>query len=218
MTRTLLLRSMRSSRNIIYIWLVSSNFPNITMSRSLVGLQISHARKNDSFLRYLKGNMFTVSSLLCLSIARSLSSAASHLNGPTAHGPCKTTPNSTNWPSQAQWNTLNASIAGQLLAPLPPAAVCDRSLSVYDSTSCASVASQYTSSDFHARDPVSVDEPNWENDACLPDSTHACDVKQFPVYVVNATVSAQVQAAVNFGRLHNVRLIVKGTGHDYLGR
>lgn len=38
------------------------------------------------------------------------------------------------------------------------------------------------------------------------------------MYVVNATTPEHVQAAVNFAGKHNVRLNVKGTGHDYLGR
>lgn len=139
--------------------------------------------------------------------------ASASVNGST----CKAVPNSPSWPSIAQWNALNVSISGHLLAPLPPAAVCDTTLSVYDSASCSYVASQYTISNFHSQDPVSVDQPNWEDDACLPSSPH-CNLQQFPTYVVNATEAAHVQAAVNFAREQNVRLIVKGTGHDYLGR
>ncbi len=131
---------------------------------------------------------------------------------------CKAIPSSSTWPSDAQWNALNASISSQLLAPLPPAAVCEPSLSVYNNDSCANVASQYTVSDYHSQDPVSVDQPNWENDACLPVLSSHCNVPQFPKYVVNATEAAHVKAAVDFAREQSVRLIVKGTGHDYLGR
>lgn len=84
--------------------------------------------------------------------------------------------------------------------------------------SCAYVASQWSVSDFHSNDPVSVDQPNVQNDACLPSSELHCNLQRFPVYVVNATKAAHVKAAVNFAWLHNVRLIVKGTGHDVLGR
>lgn len=130
---------------------------------------------------------------------------------------CKAVPNSPTWPSNAQWDTLNTSISGHLLAPLPPAAVCDPSLSVYNNATCSYVTSQYTSSDFHSQDPVSVDQPNWENDGCLPSSSH-CNLQDFPTYVINASEAMHVQAAVNFAREQKVRLIVKGTGHDYLGR
>lgn len=131
---------------------------------------------------------------------------------------CKAVPGSPSWPPDAEWSALNASISGQLLKPLPPAAVCDTSLSVFNKASCSYVASQYNSSSFHAQDPVSVDQTNFENDACLPSPEYHCNLQQFPNYVVNATKAEHVQAAVNFARARQVRLIVKGTGHDYLGR
>ncbi|KAL8895045.1 MAG: hypothetical protein Q9207_008319, partial [Kuettlingeria erythrocarpa] len=131
---------------------------------------------------------------------------------------CKALPDTPSWPSQAQWNALNTSISGQLIAPLPPAAVCDPTLSVFNNASCAAVASQWSVSDFHAKDPLAVMQPNWEEDACLPVTGVCCDLQQYPRYTINATKAAHVQAGVNFARTHKVRLIVRGTGHDYLGR
>jgi hypothetical protein len=37
-------------------------------------------------------------------------------------------------------------------------------------------------------------------------------------YAVSATSAAEVQAAVQFARRHNLRVVVKGAGHDYMGR
>ena len=37
------------------------------------------------------------------------------------------------------------------------------------------------------------------------------------VYAVKARQAADVAAAVNFARTHNLRLVVKGGGHSYLG-
>jgi FAD/FMN-containing dehydrogenase len=37
-------------------------------------------------------------------------------------------------------------------------------------------------------------------------------------YAVTAESSRDVAAAVNFARQHRLRLVIKGTGHDYLGR
>lgn len=142
------------------------------------------------------------------------------LSGPTSAttSQCKAFPNTPTWPSLSQWTKLNATLFGQLLAPLPPAAVCDPTLAVFDNASCTYVASQYSFSNFHAQDPVSVMQPNWEDDACLPNEMYKCNLKQFPEYVVNATDASHVVAAVDFAKVHDVRLIVKGTGHDYLGR
>jgi FAD/FMN-containing dehydrogenase len=38
------------------------------------------------------------------------------------------------------------------------------------------------------------------------------------VYVINATSAADVKAGVDFAREHGVRLIVKNSGHDFVGR
>ena len=177
-------------------------------------IAISHICSYISSLLLKMHPKYSASYLLHAILQFPLSSSCSPTNGTT----CKAVPSSPSWPSKAQWQALNISISGQLLAPLPPAAVCDTTLSVFNNTSCAYVASQYEVSNFHAQDPVSVMQPNWVNDACLPSIKDRCDLQQFPIYVVNATQPAHVKAGVDFARVHNIRLIVKGTGHDYLGR
>jgi hypothetical protein len=131
---------------------------------------------------------------------------------------CKAIPNTPQWPSDAVWSQLNDSISGNLLKPLPPGAVCDPALPVFNNASCAKVFEQYGFSTFHANDPVSVDWPNNEYDACLPTSAMPCRLDQFPVYVVNASTWQHVKEGVDFARNYNIRLIIKGTGHDFLGR
>lgn len=45
-----------------------------------------------------------------------------------------------------------------------------------------------------------------------------CTLGGYPSYVVNASTVANIQLAVNFARNSNLRLVVKNTGHDSLGR
>ncbi|KAM0323137.1 hypothetical protein ACHAQA_008987 [Verticillium albo-atrum] len=59
---------------------------------------------------------------------------------------------------------------------------------------------------------------NFSNDTCLPNPAYPCSPDGYPPYVVNATTAEHVKLGVDFARKHNVRLIVKSTGHDYLGR
>ena len=136
----------------------------------------------------------------------------------TGHKTCKAVPNTRSWPPESAWTALNSSISGHLLKHLPPSSVCDSGLPVYNNATCVKVFSQYRDALFHAQDPVSVGWPNWGNDACLPTTMVPCNLEQFPVYVVNASEKQHVQAGVNYARNHNVRLIVKGTGLDFLGR
>jgi hypothetical protein len=78
----------------------------------------------------------------------------------------------------------------------------------------------------------------YNNDTCLPNPAYVCSDAGYPAFVVNASTPDHVRAGINFGerlclaggalglvlansveaRKHNVRLIVKGTGHDYQGR
>lgn len=145
------------------------------------------------------------------------------LNVVTAWNPpppsqCKATPGSANWPSTASWSALNDSLSGRLLMPPPPGAVCHPNQPTYNPAACPAVQAGWLTTIWHTDSPVSSIENNWNNDTCLPYPTVPCSGEGYPVYVVNATCAEDVKKGVDFARENNVRLIVKGTGHDYLGR
>jgi len=52
---------------------------------------------------------------------------------------------------------------------------------------------------------------------CPPTGTH-CEMGYYPVYTVNVTSPQHVVNAISFAREHKLRLAVKNTGHDFLGR
>lgn len=131
---------------------------------------------------------------------------------------CKAVPGSPDWPSPDEWQKFNKSLSYQLLQPLPPAAPCHANEPNYNPSTCAYIESQWGIGQFHTDDPISTDSNNFNNDSCLPDPTTPCSGAGYPVYVVNATNAHQVKTGVDFAREHNIRLIIKGTGHDYLGR
>ena len=45
-----------------------------------------------------------------------------------------------------------------------------------------------------------------------------CTKGGFPIYAVNVSSVSQVQLAINFARNVNLRLVIKNTGHCYLGK
>ena len=139
-------------------------------------------------------------------------------NDETPHPTCKAIPGSSGWPSTEEWDRLNTSISGRLINPTPPGAVCHQDQSNYNQLECVETLVNWTNDTWHAANPVSVDMNNWSNDSCLPVPAAPCSGQGYPVYVINATSVADVQAGVNFARTWNVRLVVKATGHDYLGR
>lgn len=61
---------------------------------------------------------------------------------------------------------------------------------------------------------------NGTIDACYYNFTLGvpCDQGNIPILGVDARTVTDVQAAVNFAAKHYLRLVVKNTGHDYLGR
>lgn len=130
---------------------------------------------------------------------------------------CKATPSDASWPTTSQWASLNRTLSGRLLHPLPPASACHPAYPG-SNESCAEIAAAWSTFNFHQNNPVSTAWNNMNNDSCLPDSSAPCSGLGYPVYVVNASSANDVKLAVDFAREHNMRLNVKASGHDYLKR
>ncbi|OAP62842.1 hypothetical protein AYL99_02069 [Fonsecaea erecta] len=128
---------------------------------------------------------------------------------------CKPVVGTPGWPSISDWHALNDTVSGHLITPVPPGLVCQTNSSVYSAQACGQLLAQWSNSSFHAEDPFTTD---YNDDSCLPDPRAPCSTALLPAYVVNATNVADVQAACRFAYKTGVRLIVKGTGHDFLGR
>ncbi|KAF3001291.1 hypothetical protein E8E13_004580 [Curvularia kusanoi] len=63
--------------------------------------------------------------------------------------------------------------------------------------------------------------PIFQGRTCMPSNSTSgkqCSIGGYPEYAINVTNVAQIQLAVNFARLANVRLVIKNTGHCYLGK
>lgn len=62
--------------------------------------------------------------------------------------------------------------------------------------------------------------PFFANQSCDPWTPRGrpCELGPYVRYAVNATGAAHIAAAVGFARDKNVRLVIRNTGHDYLGR
>ncbi|KAK3345988.1 hypothetical protein B0T25DRAFT_583267 [Lasiosphaeria hispida] len=146
--------------------------------------------------------------------------AASFAKGPDpVQAACREFPGSEDWPSDTDWQRLNTTLNGALLKPLPPAAACYVGAN-YDAAKCRYLINNATTNHFYLDDPVTVLTQWTQGGTCLPalNATGICLQGGFPVYVVNATTVMHVQAAVNFARNKNIRLIIKNTGHDFGGR
>ncbi|KAJ3580014.1 hypothetical protein NPX13_g554 [Xylaria arbuscula] len=133
---------------------------------------------------------------------------------------CKTYPGDKLWPVQAVWKVFDLLTGGALIKTIPVGAVCYTNNEHYDADKCQNILDHWTESATHADDPTSVMSPLFQGKTCMPqngnDST--CELGGFPSYAVNISTVAQIQLAINFARNTNVRLVVKNTGHDFLGK
>ncbi|KAI1098424.1 FAD-binding domain-containing protein [Jackrogersella minutella] len=132
---------------------------------------------------------------------------------------CKVFPGDEAWPSVAEWAQLNETIDGALLKPKPSAAACYQGLD-FDETECMFLLTNATSSHYWLDDPL-VALTQWSQGSTCPLASNPsgnCTRGGFPEYVVNVTSVKHIQAAVNFARNKQIRLIIKNTGHDFGGR
>ncbi|KAF2204847.1 FAD binding domain-containing protein [Delitschia confertaspora ATCC 74209] len=139
-------------------------------------------------------------------------------------GSCKSAPGDPSWPSKSVWNVFNLLLGGALSPIIPVASPCypDSTYNDYDAAKCATVTNNWASESFHYSDPGSVMWPMYEGKTCQPGTDTStltnCTQGGYSLYSVKVSNVAQIQLAVNFARLSNLRLVIKNTGHDYNGR
>ncbi|PSN74069.1 FAD-binding domain-containing protein [Corynespora cassiicola Philippines] len=138
-----------------------------------------------------------------------------------AEAACKCIPQDDCWPATSAWNELNGTTSGKLIKTTPVALPCYPGAQ-FDESLCSYIYSQWTNASFQSSNPVGLFAPT--NITCPPidlasgQQPGTCTLGTNPVYAVNSTDIEHVQAAVDFARSHNVRLVIKSTGHDLLGR
>ncbi|KAI1194277.1 hypothetical protein F5X97DRAFT_311609 [Nemania serpens] len=123
------------------------------------------------------------------------------------------------WYHRQSWAKFNASTRGKLIEPgPPPGAVCHPDQPTFDSDQCAIVTTAWRTVDFHQNHPVSNMWQQFNNDTCLVDPDTPCSGAGYPAYVVNVTTAMDVKLSLDFARKHNIRVVVKSSGHDHQGR
>lgn len=113
-------------------------------------------------------------------------------------------PGDAGWPSAAAWADLQRSVDGRLVRLDAPFAGCAAGA---DAPACtAALARLKNGFDMG-------DQPNFTHTSGWLDAWSS----QPSAYAVAARTTADVVAAVNFARAHDLRLVVKGGGHSYQG-
>jgi hypothetical protein len=113
-------------------------------------------------------------------------------------------PSDPAWPGAAEWQKLNDAVGGSLLQVHALFAACE---SAPDAAACQDVYQNIRNPFYIGDQPGGTQVSGWL-DAWTPAPS---------VWAVKARNAADVAAAVNFARTHNLRLVVKGGAHSYLG-
>ncbi|KAI1154079.1 FAD-binding domain-containing protein [Nemania diffusa] len=160
---------------------------------------------------------FTYQSVVTALLVLNASSVRSEAHGDYAA--CKAFPGTAAWPSEESWVKFNTSTGGKLIKPgPPPGAVCHPREPTFRPYQCAIITAAWGTYDFHQSSPVSNMWQQFNNDTCLVGPNTPCSGAGYPAYVVNATTAMDVKLSLDFARKHNVRVVVKSTGHDFQGR
>lgn len=135
---------------------------------------------------------------------------------------CKTFPGDLLWPNSLGWNILKLAVGGRLLVGAPGGRVCHNSLNgkpTYNADQCQVALGGFYDPEWHFAQPT---EPLWAQwgKGCDPTTNPSdpCVQGAHPHYVIDAKNVQDVQLGVHWARNLNIRLVIRNTGHDFMGK
>ncbi|PWY84973.1 FAD binding domain protein [Aspergillus heteromorphus CBS 117.55] len=135
---------------------------------------------------------------------------------------CRCHPHLPCWPSPSEWTLLNATLNGKLISTTPLASICHTTPNhpPYNASACQTLRADWPLPKTHYTSPSSPMAPWFNTETCNPflPPDAPCTLGALPAYVVNATCADDYIQTINFARTHNLRLVIRNTGHDYLGK
>ncbi|KAJ5776175.1 uncharacterized protein N7511_001186 [Penicillium nucicola] len=136
---------------------------------------------------------------------------------------CRCQPSQPCWPNEAAWTALNTSVNGNLVTVKPLAYPCHGAN--YNDSECAVIKENTHNSTYRSAQPGALQWENWEtwpeeDEQCYVETLQSTPCKQgrISLFSIIAQTAEHIQAAVKFAAHHNIKLVVKNTGHDFLGR
>ena len=146
----------------------------------------------------------TLASAPLLACAAPRTAAAADAS-PTPGAPtARVRPGDPAWPSAASWDHLRQQVGGRLIRPHSPVDVC-RTAPI--GSACRDVFRALKNPYYIGDEPALTQTTGWAD----------AWTSQPSAYAVVAETAVDVAAAVDFARVNNLRLVVKGGGHSYLG-
>ncbi|KAI9651087.1 hypothetical protein NHQ30_001124 [Ciborinia camelliae] len=131
---------------------------------------------------------------------------------------CRYLPSDPAWPNQTVWDQLNQTVGGRLIRGVPLGQPCF--VPQLDVAKCSKIKEDWVMLSPFEADPVNVMSPYWLNNSCNPllGLDNSCVLGNLASYALNVSKAEEVIAGLRFARDNNIRLTIKNTGHDFLGR
>ncbi|KIW89053.1 uncharacterized protein Z519_10538 [Cladophialophora bantiana CBS 173.52] len=157
--------------------------------------------------------------LMLLAIISAASASAANA---APSGSCKCIPGDQCWPPNILWDFFNFTVGGNSIRTQPVALSCCPG-PASSPAQCTYVDANWNNATLQAANVVGLSYPT--NISCPPVNATAGESAQgsrtlgvSPSYAANCTNPQQVALTVVFSKLFNIRLAVRNTGHDQLGR
>jgi len=143
---------------------------------------------------------------------------------------CRALPGDLEWPSLSEWQELNATVDGRLVATVPLGSPCHDPN--YNETECAYLQSKWllpqlqqvlslcrlmhmlNSGSFPSSSSAMA--PFFANQSCDPwtPESRPCLLGNYVDYAVNVSSPSDIVAAVKFAEEKNIRFVIRNTGHE----
>ena len=147
---------------------------------------------------------------------------------PPIAGGCRFIPSDPDWPSLQEWASLNASAHGRLVATVPIGSSCFNStydvttqrygLNTFNEAQCANVRAKWHTPVLHEESSSSIMQTYFANNSCNPIAPKQdggqCGIGSYVRYALDIGSDADVKAGIAFGKKHNIRVLVRNTGHE----
>ena len=159
--------------------------------------------------------------LLALALANGADTLRAFIGRQSVNGTCRCFPGDACWPNLDEWRRLNDTLGGKLTKTVPIGSVChDSAFGAYDGPKCEALRSAWLRTSTHDQTSSSPMMPFFANMSCDPFTAPGdqCVLGTHVQYAVNATTADDYQKTLNFAHQKNIRLVIRNTGHDYLGK
>lgn len=135
---------------------------------------------------------------------------------------CRCFPGDPCWPSSQKWTDFNTTLGGKLISTVPLGSVCHTKgdSSAFDKDACAILIADWGFPATHYTTCASPMASWFSNSSCSPfmPRDSPCTATALQRYAVNVSGVEDVQSTIKFARDNNIRLAIRNTGHDYLGK